>query len=114
MGAKITKIVRLATIAVAAASLTLSNTLPAGAATSTQSIAVPAYSYPSWFVTPFWQNIQSASSKVPFVILNPASGPGTSSNSDYQAQIDRNTAAGIRSIGYVDTLATKHDQSLTS
>lgn len=73
------------------------------AMTSTQSIMVPAYSYPSWFVTPFWQNIQDASSQVPFVIVNPASGPGVGVNSDYTSQIGRNTSLGIRSLGYVDT-----------
>lgn len=72
------------------------------AATPTQSIIVPAYSYPSWFVTPFWQNIQDASSQTPFVIMNPASGPGVSANSDYTSQISRNTARSIRSLGYVD------------
>lgn len=54
-------------------------------------------------MTPYWQNIQTAHSKIPFVIVNANSGPGTSANSDYQAQISRNTNNGTRSIGYVDT-----------
>lgn len=75
--------------------------LPAQAITSTQSIAVPAYEYPT--LTALWGAIDSAGSQVPFVIVNPASGPGTSANSDYTNRIATNTSKGIRSIGYVDT-----------
>lgn len=71
------------------------------AATSTQSIAIPAYEYPT--LTALWGAIDSAGSQVPFVIVNPASGPGTSANSDYTSRIAANTTEGIRSIGYVDT-----------
>ncbi|MDX2776594.1 spherulation-specific family 4 protein [Streptomyces caniscabiei] len=71
------------------------------AATNTQSIAIPAYEYPT--LTALWGAIDTAGSQVPFVIVNPASGPGTSANSDYTNRIATNTTEGIRSIGYVDT-----------
>lgn len=76
-------------------------TLPAQAATSTQSIAIPAYEYPT--LTALWGAIDAAGSQIPFVIVNPASGPGTSANNDYTNRIATNTTEGIRSIGYVDT-----------
>lgn len=75
--------------------------LPAQAATPTQSIAIPAYEYPT--LTALWGAIDAAGSQVPFVIVNPASGPGSSANSDYTNRIATNSAEGIRSIGYVDT-----------
>ena len=79
-------------------------TLPAQvlAATSTQSVAVPMYEYPT--VGTLWSDVQTAGgSQIPFVIVNPASGPGVSANSDYTTAISNNTTAGIRSIGYVDS-----------
>lgn len=72
------------------------------AVTSTQSIALPLYEYPT--VGTLWPDVQTAGgSQVPFAIVNPASGPGVSVNSDYTTAIGNNTTAGIRSIGYVDT-----------
>lgn len=77
----------------------------AHAASTTQSIMIPGYSYPTtWTANAYWDSIVAAgSAKVPFVIMNPSSGPGTQVNSDYQEQIRRNTAAGIKYIGYVET-----------
>jgi len=72
------------------------------AATSTQSIALPVYEYPT--LTALWPSVDAAGGDdIPFVVVNPASGPGVSANSDYTARIAANTTAGIRSIGYVDT-----------
>lgn len=72
------------------------------AVATTQSIAIPAYEYPT--LTDLWPSIDAAGSDdIPFVIVNPASGPGNSANSDYTTRLNANEAAGIRSIGYVDT-----------
>lgn len=72
------------------------------AATSTQSIAIPAYEYPT--LTDLWPDIDAAGgSNIPFVIVNPASGPGASVDPNYTARISQNTSLDIRSIGYVDT-----------
>jgi hypothetical protein len=59
------------------------------------------YEYPT--VGSYWSNVQNAGgSTIPFVLVNPASGPGVAANSDYTTAIGQNTTAGIRSIGYVD------------
>lgn len=72
----------------------------AQAAVTNQSIAIPVYQYPT---LPFWTDINSAGSQVPFVVVNPASGPGVAVDPNYTNQIATNTTAGQRSIGYVDT-----------
>jgi len=72
----------------------------ASAVVTRQSIAVPAYEYPT---LPLWDDIESAGSQIPFVVANPNSGPGASTNPDYTAQINRNTANSTRTIGYLDT-----------
>ncbi len=74
---------------------------PAGAVTTTQSMAIPAYEYPT--LTNLWPFIDANASQIPFVIVNPASGPGVSANSDYTTRIAANNTANIKSIGYVDT-----------
>ncbi len=72
------------------------------AAVTNQSAAVPMYQYPT--VGTFWSDITGAgSSTVPFVVVDPASGPGVSVDSNYTTAISNNTTSGIRSIGYVDT-----------
>jgi hypothetical protein len=83
-------------------SVSLFASAPLHAATSTQSIAIPVYEYPT--LPGLWPDIEAAGgSQVPFVIVNPASGPGVVANSDYTTRIADNTAAGIKSVGYVDT-----------
>jgi hypothetical protein len=72
------------------------------AAATTSSGAVPMYQYPT--LGTFWSDITGAgSTTIPFVIVNPASGPGVSVDPNYTTAIDNNTTAGIRSIGYIDT-----------
>lgn len=80
---------------------TLGLAQPAAAVATTQSMAIPAYEYPT--LTNLWPFIDANASQIPFVIVNPASGPGVSANSDYTTRIANNTTAGIRSFGYVDT-----------
>lgn len=83
-------------------SVSLFASAPLRAATSTQSIAIPVYEYPT--LPGLWSDIDAAGgTQVPFVIVNPASGPGVSANSDYTTRIADNTAASIKSVGYVDT-----------
>lgn len=72
----------------------------ASAAVTNQSIAIPVYQYPT---LPMWTDVNNAGSQVPFVVVNPASGPGVAVDPNYTNQIATNTAAGQRSIGYVDT-----------
>lgn len=80
--------------------------VPASAAVPSQSIMIPAYKYPTtWQPDAYWDTLVAAGgAKVPLVIINPDSGPGAAQNGDYQEQMRRNKAAGIRQIGYVHTL----------
>lgn len=80
--------------------------VPASAAVPSQSIMIPAYKYPTtWQPDAYWDTLVAAGgAKVPLVIINPDSGPGIAQNGDYQEQMRRNKAAGIRQIGYVHTL----------
>lgn len=72
----------------------------ASAAVTHQSLAVPMYEYPT--IGSFWDDITGAGgSALPFVIVNPATGPGVSVDPTYTSEIAENTADGIRSIGYV-------------
>jgi hypothetical protein len=48
-----------------------------------QKALVPAYIYPSWSGSD-WDKLIAAGDRV-WAIMNPNSGPGTSSNSDYVA-----------------------------
>jgi hypothetical protein len=72
------------------------------AAVTNQSIAVPMYEYPT--IGTFWDDITGVGGDdLPFVIVNPANGPGASVDPTYTAEIAENTTDGIRSIGYVYT-----------
>ena len=69
-----------------------------------QRLLVPAYFYPTYFnATGDWQTMQAAAPYAATVIINPASGPGGSSNADYVAQVVEAQAAGMRVLGYVAT-----------
>lgn len=67
-----------------------------------QSAFVPAYIYPG-FAGSDWDKLILAGGKQSAAIMNPASGPGTSSNSDYVNVINRAQPAGVPVFGYVDT-----------
>lgn len=41
--------------------------------------------------------------KIPYVVVNPASGPGTAVDSNYVRQISSNINSGIKNIAYVAT-----------
>lgn len=59
---------------------------------------IPAYIYPS-FAGSDWDTFTANPDG--FVIANPNTGPGTSSNSDYVTAIDKARAAGMKVLGYV-------------
>ena len=78
---------------------------------------IPLYIYPSWWTTPgAWDWVYNAAVTNPLtqftVIVNPASGPGSTivPNSDYQHEIARlNAVSNIALLGYVDTAYGSRD-----
>ncbi len=64
-----------------------------------QKMLIPAYFYPG----SLWTQATAGAPIVDVMIMNPASGPGTSQNSDYVAAVNNAKAAGIKVIGYVHT-----------
>lgn len=94
-------------VAVVAAALAGQCILPATthAATTTQSVFVPGYSYPERWPggnNSYWEAIRGAgAAKVPFVVVNPNSGPGASVNADYAGELADLDAKGVKYIGYV-------------
>lgn len=72
--------------------------LPAQAAFC-QKMFIPAYFYPG----ALWNQATAAASTVGTMVMNPASGPGLSQNTDYVAAVNNAKAAGIKVIGYVHT-----------
>ncbi len=64
-----------------------------------QKMFIPAYFYPG----SLWTQAISGAPVVDVMIMNPASGPGTSQNPDYVAAVNNARAAGIKVIGYVHT-----------
>jgi hypothetical protein len=65
-------------------------------------ISVPAYFDPHSDAT-IWQRLLDVGSTVTEVVLNPASGPGDRSRSEYVQLADALTRRGIRTLGYVST-----------
>ncbi|MCR4264473.1 MAG: endo alpha-1,4 polygalactosaminidase [Candidatus Roizmanbacteria bacterium] len=78
--------------------LTLSS--PAVMASSVcQKIIIPAYFYPN--PTTLWEQSIASAPTVDMMIVNPASGPGTSVDQNYVAVISDLRQAGITPLGYV-------------
>ncbi len=69
------------------------------ASAQTQRMAVPSYFYPG----AAWTQMEAAAPTVGLAIINPNSGPGTSSNADYVKQVREAKAHGLKVIGYVHT-----------
>ena len=68
-----------------------------------QQILIPIYKYPH-SNDPYWQQVTNMSgSKIPYVVLNPSSGPGTAVDANYVRQISSNINSGIKNIAYVAT-----------
>ena len=72
---------------------------PVQAAATTQSIAFPMYEYPT--IGTLWDDIYAAGSQVPWIIANPASGPGTSVDPIYTTYLN-NKPSSQRAVGYVN------------
>lgn len=71
-------------------------------AVANQSLAAPVYERPD--KNSMWTDITAAgSSTVPFIVANVHEGPGTSADPAYTTAISKNAAAGIRTLGYVQT-----------
>lgn len=71
----------------------------------TQFLAAPSYIYPT-SGDANWARLVAAAAEVPIVLINPGSGPGGSSNSDYVAQVAACHAAGQKVIGYIHSQYT--------
>lgn len=68
-----------------------------------QQVLIPMYKYPHPNDA-YWQHVTSmGGSKIPYVVVNPASGPGTSVDSNYARQISDNINSGIQNVAYVAT-----------
>jgi hypothetical protein len=70
-----------------------------GVSSGSVRLAVPAYFAPG----PEWQRLIAAAPTVGMIIVNPASGPGTSTDPQYTQAIAQARAAGIIVLGYVGT-----------
>lgn len=64
-------------------------------------ILAPLYIYPSPATS--WNTVVADAPAVQYIIANPASGPGTTVDSNYASVITAAQAAGITVLGYVDT-----------
>ena len=64
-----------------------------------QHLAIPSYFYPG----PLWDQMAQAVPTVRLAIINPNSGPGTSSNADYVNQVRKSQSAGLTVLGYIYT-----------
>jgi hypothetical protein len=62
-------------------------------------ILIPAYFYPG----AFWTELDATAPRGTVVVMNPASGPGVSSDPFYVSAVAAAQAAGMRVLGYVDT-----------
>ncbi len=84
--------------------LVMTNAVPGVARAADQvTILVPAYFYPSYLGSP-WDDLTTAATTVPIeAIMNPDSGPGPASNSDYVTAVGSLQKAGGKVIGYVYT-----------
>ncbi len=67
--------------------------------TDTQKIATPSYFYPGFL----WTRLDDTLPKESIVIANPSSGPGSTIDQNYAAQVERSRAANLTVLGYVHT-----------
>ena len=68
-----------------------------------QSIVLAAYSYPSADSNYWKEVIKEGGKNIPYVIINPNSGPGDKIDSNYVKQLKENMKAGIKNIAYIRT-----------
>lgn len=76
-----------------------------------QSIAVPAYFYPS-YPDPLWTQMADAAPVVSFAVMNPANGAGIVPDSNYVSQVAALRAAGVKVLGYVYSSYAARDAEL--
>ena len=68
-----------------------------------QSVVLAAYSYPS-ADSDYWKAvIKEGGKNIPYVIINPNSGSGEETDSNYARQLKENMKAGIKNIAYIRT-----------
>src|SRR3989344_6438462 len=78
-----------------------------------QKIIIPAYFYPN--PTTLWEQSIASAPTVNMMIVNPASGPGTSVDQNYVAVISDLRQAGITPLGYVtSSYATRSISAIQS
>lgn len=70
-----------------------------------QKMFIPAYFYPG----SLWDQAISGAPIVDVMVMNPASGPGSSQNSDYVTAVQNARDAGIKVLGYVHTSYSQRD-----
>ena len=88
------------------ASVPTGPTGPAGAVEATESaasmclrIGIPAYARPG----AMWDQVGAGAPTVRYAIFNPASGPGTERDHEYEVTVSRTQRRGVEVLGYVDT-----------
>ena len=68
-----------------------------------QSVVLAAYSYPS-VESSYWKAvIKKGGKNIPYVIINPNSGPGAEADLNYARQLKENMKEGIKNIAYIRT-----------
>ena len=68
-----------------------------------QSVVLAAYSYPS-IESSYWKAvIKKGGKNIPYVIINPNSGPGAEADLNYARQLKENMKEGIKNIAYIRT-----------
>ncbi len=85
--------------------LMLAGMLLPGASAFCQHMYIPSYFYPG----SLWTQADAGAPIVDLMIMNPASGPGTSSNSDYVTAVQNARNAGLKVLGYVHTSYGQRD-----
>jgi hypothetical protein len=101
----------LAAVMLSSAAFAAGSTGSTGGTSTSLSLVVPSYFYPTKSAAD-WSSLAPPASKVSTTaILNPNSGPGTSADANYVAAIARLHAAGGKVIGYVSTSYAKRSLS---
>ena len=80
---------------------------PFSGSVTAQSQIIPAYKYPTgaWEKDTYWDTVHKlGGGKIPYTIINPASGAGEKTDPNYSKLVDDNIAAGIKNIGYIRTI----------
>lgn len=68
-----------------------------------QSVVLAAYSYPSDDSNYWKEVIKEGGKNIPYVIINPNSGPGDKIDPNYERQLKENMKDGIKNIAYIRT-----------